>query len=338
MVMQLVARLKRMQALGVVVAFLLLVSAGFAILSAAGNGRLGSSGRPARQTSTAQSTASTRPAPATTTTTLASACEAGNEGGPSVAPVDGMQLPLPPGTTVGQSIWGYQPNGSYNSPFIRTPLCTKGMSQASLLAYMRKQMPIYSWTATSADGTAWKISTSGAVIKLHIILPLSAAGDWAITEGYLDDGPPPIFPTPEPPGADATCAQVPGLEHAAPLNPPGFSLPADTMGVVSARTNGSAYTVVDYFGCAPHHELTANPAWGSGGSPIGAIFPPNWQLAGVFPFDGSTLQGCDSAMSGNYLIQHCVKTPNGMYMAVQQITEPGKGLVSFHLLLATPKR
>ncbi len=43
-------------------------------------------------------------------------------------------------------------------------------------------------------------------------------------------------------------------------------------------------------------------------------------------------------MSGNYLIQHCVKTPNGMYMAVQQITEPGKGLVSFHLLLATPKR
>src|SRR5258708_25210601 len=82
MVMQLVARLKRMQALGVVVAFLLLVSAGFAILSAAGNGRPGSSGRPARQTSTAQSTASTRPAPATTTTTLASAGEAGNEGGP----------------------------------------------------------------------------------------------------------------------------------------------------------------------------------------------------------------------------------------------------------------
>jgi len=154
------------------------------------------------------------------------------------------------------------------------------------------------------------------VIKLHIILPLSASGDWAITEGYLDDGPPPIFPTPEPPGADATCAQVPGLEHAAPLNPPGFSFPADTVGVVSARTNGSAYTVVDYFGCAPHHELTANPAWGSGGSPIGAIFPPNWQLAGVFPFDGMTLQGCDSAMSGNYLIQHCVKTPNEMYMDV----------------------
>jgi hypothetical protein len=125
-----------MQALGVVVAFLLLVSAGFAILSAAGNGRPGSSGRPARQTSTAQSTASTRPAPATTTT-LASACEAGNEGGPSVAPVDGMQLPLPPGTTVGQSIWGYQPNGSYNSPFIRTPLCTKCVVPQILKTYMR---------------------------------------------------------------------------------------------------------------------------------------------------------------------------------------------------------
>jgi hypothetical protein len=337
MVMRLVARLKRMQTLGVMVAFpfLLLVAAGFAILSAAGNGRPGASGPPARQTSTAQSTASTRPEPATTT--LASACEAGNGGAPSVAPVDGMQLPLPPGTTVGPSLWGYQPNGSYNSPFIRTPLCTEGMSQASLLAYMRKQMPIYSWTATSTDGTAWKIPTGGAVIILHIILPLSAAGDWAITEGYLDDGPPPIFPTPEPPGADASCAQVPRLEHAAPLNPPGFSFPADTVGVVSARTNGIAYTVVDYFGCAPHHELTANPAFGSGGYPIGAIFPPNWQLAGVFPFDGTTLQGCDSAMSGNYLIQHCVKTPNGMYMAVQQIAEPGKGLMSFHLLLATPK-
>jgi len=158
MVMRLVAQLKRMQTLGVVVAFLLLVSASFAILSAAGNGRPGSSGPPARQTSTAQSTTSTRPAPAAT---LASACVAGSEGVPSVASVDGMQLPLPPGTTVGQSIWGYQPNGSYNSPFIRTPLCTKGVSQATLLAYMRKQMPIYSWTATSADGTAWNISTVG---------------------------------------------------------------------------------------------------------------------------------------------------------------------------------
>ncbi len=254
MVMRLVARLKRIEALSVVVAsaapvaVLLLAAASFAILSAAGNGRPGTSGPPARQTSTAQSTTSTRPAPAATT--LASACEAGSEGAPSVAPVDGMQLPLPPGTTVGQSMGGYQPNGSYNSPFIRTPLCTKGISQATLLAYMRKQMPIYSWTATSADGTAWNISTGGAVIKLHIILPLSAAGDWAITEGYLDDGPPPIFPTPEPPGADASCAQVPVLEHVAPLNPPGFSFPADTVGVVSARTNGIAYTVVDYFRAA----------------------------------------------------------------------------------------
>src|SRR5258706_11155405 len=92
MVMRLVARLKRMQTLGVMVAFpfLLLVSAGFAILSAAGNGRPGASGPPARQTSTAHSTASTRPEPAATTT-LASACEAGNGGAPSVAPVDGMQ-------------------------------------------------------------------------------------------------------------------------------------------------------------------------------------------------------------------------------------------------------
>src|SRR5260370_38486276 len=94
MVMRLVARLKRMQTLGVMVAFpfLLLVSAGFAILSAAGNGRPGTSGPPARQTSTAQSPASTRPQPAATT--LAGACEAGSEGAPSLAPVDGMQLPL----------------------------------------------------------------------------------------------------------------------------------------------------------------------------------------------------------------------------------------------------
>src|SRR5260221_3263175 len=173
-----------------------------------------------------------------------------------------MQLPLPPGPTVGQSIGGYQPNGSYNSPFIRTPLCSKGMSQATLLAYMRKQMPIYSWTATSADGTAWNISTGGAVIKLHIILPLSAAGDWAITEGYLDDGPPPIFPTPEPPGADATCAQVPGLEHAAPLNPPGSPFPRATWAWVTPRPNAGAYTVVACFGCGPAPSLPRNPAWG----------------------------------------------------------------------------
>lgn len=142
------------------------------------------------------------------------------------------------------------------------------------------------------------------------------------------------MPTPVPDGPNASCSSVPGLENAQPITIPGAQFPS---GFVAAGTikATSTYTVMDFLACAPDFELTAKPENGSGGSPLYAMFMEgNWNYAGSFPFDGTHLLGCDSSAAGNYLNQWCWTQGGARYVDIERVSEPGKGLVVFHLLYA----
>jgi hypothetical protein len=144
------------------------------------------------------------------------------------------------------------------------------------------------------------------------------------------------MPTPTPDGPNAACVSVPGLEHAGPISLPWAQFPSEMVAAPAATVHGRSFTVVDYLACAPDFELTARPDWGSGGSPLYAMFMQgNWSYAGNFPFDGATLQGCDNTAVGNYLKQWCWAQGAARYVDIERVSEPGKGLVVFHLLYAS---
>jgi hypothetical protein len=253
-----------------------------------------------------------------------------------VSPLDSIRVPLPPLTLASTSVWGYQPTRSGNSPYVRTPLCTQG-SAATILRALKSQMPAYGWTASSSNGMQWQLANPGGNVLHLLIEPISSPAEWYIDEFYLNDGTPPVFPTPIPAGPDAVCSQVAGLEHAAPLSLPGLPFPADTVGVGTTIVSGAGkLTVVDYYACAPNFELTANPQAGSGGYPLEAVFEQaNWSYSSSFPFDGVHQQACDYSMTGLYVNQLCRVQGTIRYAVIEKVAEPGKGLVTFHLLIAT---
>jgi hypothetical protein len=249
---------------------------------------------------------------------------------------DETQVPLPPLSLYGSSRISLQgADGTTNAPYAVTPVCTQG-TRDSILNDLRRLMPGFGWSAENADGTQWVTTTLGGG-RLHARFDgLETPQHWTLTLATnLDETP--VFPTPVPPGPDATCASVPGLEHAGPLRlpEPGVGFPSGTVAVAAKTTRGSVYTIVDYFACAPHFELTSNPLWGSGGYPLYAVFDQQvWAYSSTFPLDGANQQGCDYTPVGNYLTQFC-RSRGTTYVEIERVEEPGKGLVTFHLLYAT---
>jgi hypothetical protein len=211
-------------------------------------------------------------------------------------------------------------------------MCTAG--GGSILDFMKQAMPSYGWFQGSDDGLQWRIANPGGTVLYLTFAGLDTPAHWDIVLNYIQDGPPPVMPTPVPDGPNAACSSVPGLENAQPITIPGAQFPS---GFVAAGTikATSTYTVMDFLACAPDFELTAKPENGSGGSPLYAMFMEgNWNTAGVFPFDGATLRGCDDTAVGNYLNQWCWTQGTTRYVDIERVSEPGKGLVVFHLLYA----
>lgn len=254
-------------------------------------------------------------------------------------PLDPTQVPLPPLSLQGTAAVGFQPVDTGQVPYARQPVCTQG-TRASILADMRAALPGLGWSPTSGDGTAWAKQIPGGWLLELRLTGLDTPQSWTILMGPRLDLPPPPFPTPVPGGANADCSSVPGLQGAGALYIPDVVLPANTIGIASTTVSGPGkYTVVDYFICAPDFELSANPMFGSGGYPLGQILPQTyWDDAGSFPFDGVSFQPCDDHMVGNYLNQLCRSHSTTRYVIEQQVTEPGKGLVAFHLLIASAPR
>jgi hypothetical protein len=256
-----------------------------------------------------------------------------------VAPLmgyDETRVSLPPLSLYGPSQISLQAaDGTTNLPYAEVPVCTQG-TRDSIVRDLRQGLPGYGWAAENAEGTQWVTTTQGGG-KLHARFDgLETPQHWTlILAANLDETP--VFPTPVPPGPDATCASVPGLAQAQPLRlpEPGVGFPGDTVAVVAKTSRGSAYTIVDYFACAPHFKLTSNPLWGSGGYPLYAVFDQQvWAYSSTFPFDGVNQQSCDYTPVGNYLTQFC-RSRGTTYMEIERVQEPGKGLVAFHLLYAT---
>jgi hypothetical protein len=248
--------------------------------------------------------------------------------------VDETQVPLPPLSLTGQPRVSFQAADGTNAPYAVVPVCTQGTAQ-SILSDLRRLMPGYGWAPQDAQGTQWVTSTQGGSPLYARFDGLATPQHWTLTMATnLKEVP--VFPTPVPAGPDALCSSVAGLEQATPLqlSDPGADFPPGTVAVVARTTRGSVYTITDYFTCAPHFELTSNPANGSGGYPLYAVFDEReWNDANGFPFDGANLQSCDATPVGNYLTQFC-RTNGSVYAEIERVAEPGKGLVTFHLLYA----
>lgn len=256
-----------------------------------------------------------------------------------LAPLDQTQVPLPPLSVYGVVAVGFQPvviNGLPGQvPYATLPVCTQG-TRASILADMSAALLAAGWTQTSADGTAWAKQIPGGWRLELRLTGLDTPQNWTILMGPRLDLPPPPSPTPQP-SADAACSTVPGLQHATAIAISDVKLPQEVIGIATTTASGAGkYTVVDYYLCAPDFELTANPQFGSGGYPLGEILPQTyWDDAGSFPFDGVNFQPCQVRAVGYYLDQLCRSHGTARYAIEQQIAEPGRGLVTFHLLIAT---
>ena len=146
--------------------------------------------------------------------------------------------------------------------------------------------------------------------------------------------PSPTATTPATPTSQVTtCAQLPAFASASPVGD-FFSIlfPANTManGVIPPTAAAGQFGVVAGDFCTPNSTTQLIITGGHGPEPfLTALLFEGWVAATTFPVDGYLQQPCSAGGT-------CFSNPgNNNYLTVQNVTDHGNGVISYHLVVAS---
>ncbi len=147
---------------------------------------------------------------------------------------------------------------------------------------------------------------------------------------------PTLTPTPVP----TTCPQLAGFASATPLTLAHMRLPDNTVARPPTTTGGGTgqFTVADYYACAPNSttDLIINTGKGPEAFTHLLLFF-GWAPNSTFPADAEFQSACGSAACFVSKYFGNADDPiTQMYLELKSVTDNGHGLITFHLLLATP--
>lgn len=152
---------------------------------------------------------------------------------------------------------------------------------------------------------------------------------------------PTVREPPMPSATRITCSSVPGFFDATPLNLPSMEFPAGTVAQAPVTSSGDPgqYTIKTYQACAPNTGINLTVSTSKGPQPFTNLLQfYGWATWSKFPTGGDAQVACPGVCFAfnAYDPSKGLFQPSPNFLALDNVTSLGHGLVTFTLRLTTP--
>jgi hypothetical protein len=180
----------------------------------------------------------------------------------------------------------------------------------------------------------WPTLMRGPLVVAALLVVLGCGGSSVVQIGPT--------PTPTSTPRPTTCAQIQGLAGATPLTLPHMEFPAGTVAAAPVTVNGGAgqFTIADYYACAPNNTTDLIVNTGKGPEAFTHLLSfYSWDTWPAFPYASAAQQACKNTSCFAFDVDNAQKglfIGPPVFLALDNVTDNGNGLITFHLRLATP--